>query len=212
MYIEIANKQHSLPCYRSTNNKMKFHLATLALTLHCLSSASSQTCGLPSGISSLLSGLLPASTQFLTKGPSPGYTQEFIVQGPYLPGAPFSPRQIPAVPNSQILQAGPQLVSNVGYQLGPQLANLPAVLSGPRGNVPVANYPSQLVNAPVIASYPNGKPCACGAPAGLVNPYLPPQSPVSALAPTTSNCLPAMVPTSSRCNYLRQIPIPPPSC
>lgn len=187
-------------------------LYTIALTLGCIATlASSQTCGRPSGISSLLSNLFPSS-QII----SPSCGQEYIIQGPSyavsnptVATVPYVPRQIPVVPNSQVYQTGPQLVSNVGYQVGPQLAtvaSLPGVLSKGCGTVPA------VANAPVVANYPNGKSCGCSAPAPLVNPYLPSQSPVSALAPTTSNCLPAMIPTGSRSNYLRKIPIPPPSC
>lgn len=67
--------------------------------------------------------------------------------------------------------------------------------------------------------------CACQAPASppvvlkeppvlpqrLVNPYLPAASPVSALAPTTSSLLPPADYRKCRCNFLRKIPIPPPT-
>ncbi|XP_026316375.1 uncharacterized protein LOC113227623 [Hyposmocoma kahamanoa] len=48
-------------------------------------------------------------------------------------------------------------------------------------------------------------------PAPLVNPFLPAASPVSALAPTTSSLLPPADYNNCRCNFLRKIPIPPPS-
>lgn len=48
-------------------------------------------------------------------------------------------------------------------------------------------------------------------PAPLINPFLPAASPVSALAPTTSSLLPPADYNNCRCNFLRKIPIPPPT-
>lgn len=50
--------------------------------------------------------------------------------------------------------------------------------------------------------------CPC-AQSSVVNPFLPIASPVSAFSPTTSNNLPP--PTQGRSQYLRKIPIPPPT-
>ncbi|KAJ2938198.1 hypothetical protein O0L34_g18537 [Tuta absoluta] len=44
-----------------------------------------------------------------------------------------------------------------------------------------------------------------------VNPFLPAASPVSAIAPPTSNLLPPAEINRPRCNFLRKIPIPPPT-
>ncbi|KAI5643707.1 hypothetical protein NE865_04298 [Phthorimaea operculella] len=44
-----------------------------------------------------------------------------------------------------------------------------------------------------------------------VNPFLPAASPMSAIAPPTSNLLPPAEINRPRCNFLRKIPIPPPT-
>lgn len=92
-------------------------------------------------------------------------------------------------------------------------------------NVPCQNVPAPVRNIVIPASNfvvptPNiqvpcmEQPCACTytgiAPQALVNPFLPAASPVSAIAPPTSNLLPPANLNQCRCNFLRKIPIPPP--
>ncbi|XP_031770348.2 BCL-6 corepressor-like protein 1 [Galleria mellonella] len=77
-------------------------------------------------------------------------------------------------------------------------------------SMPAVPYPVQMVQNKVYP-YAFPSPCSCPSPAPLVNPFLPAASPVSALAPPTSNMLPPINPTQVRSHFLRKIPIPPPS-
>lgn len=79
--------------------------------------------------------------------------------------------------------------------------------------VEILNPPMVIQNMPEIRM-PNvlerfESPCA--SPRALVNPFLPAASPVSALAPPNSNLLPPVSFQQSRSNFLRKIPIPPPT-
>lgn len=84
----------------------------------------------------------------------------------------------------------------------------------------VVEYPVEMArllqNVPVApcggpVAMVQEKPCPCSTPAPLVNPFLPAASPVSAIAPPVSSMLPPANLNSCRCNFLRKIPIPPPT-
>lgn len=68
---------------------------------------------------------------------------------------------------------------------------------------PVIQEKVYVTSPPAPCPYPNPPP--------LINPFLPAASPVSAIAPPTSSLLPPADIRGSRCNFLRKIPIPPPS-
>ncbi|XP_048001850.1 Golgi reassembly-stacking protein 2-like [Leguminivora glycinivorella] len=85
----------------------------------------------------------------------------------------------------------------------PSLPVSPSIL--PAINAPPFGAPL----LPGIASLP--APFLPGvAPLGLTNPFLPPASPISAIAPTVSSLYPPINPCFNGCKYLKKIPIPPP--
>uniref|UniRef100_A0A1E1WPN3 Uncharacterized protein n=1 Tax=Pectinophora gossypiella TaxID=13191 RepID=A0A1E1WPN3_PECGO len=88
----------------------------------------------------------------------------------------------------------------------------------PNGRAQIQNVPCpQYVEYPqidarqVMPMVPQLVPMEKPIPERLVNPFLPAASPVSALAPTTSSLLPPADVKNCRCNFLRKIPIPPPT-
>nr|XP_034838577.1 uncharacterized protein LOC117994734 [Maniola hyperantus] len=68
---------------------------------------------------------------------------------------------------------------------------------------------SEVIDMPLVIQ--ERYECPCLSPKALVSPFLPAASPVSAYAPPTSNLLPPATPNLGRNQFLRKIPIPPPT-
>ncbi|XP_032525109.2 uncharacterized protein LOC116776115 [Danaus plexippus] len=128
---------------------------------------------------------------------------------PAIPTMPTIPSPHMAVPNVPVVQpplavpSGPVAFPSgpVAYPSGPV-----AFPSGPVAFPPVPEITIPCPVPPVLQ-----EPCPCREPAALVSPFLPAASPVSAMAPPTSNLLPPVIPSQNRHHFLRKIPIPPPT-
>ncbi|KAJ2941511.1 hypothetical protein O0L34_g14557 [Tuta absoluta] len=116
--------------------------------------------------------------------------------------------------------ARPALPANLAALQAPRAA-LPAALLGAG---PTAIYPEIVMNSPVTVAPACGCGasqcscnglcnCGCGGPAlGCPNLFLPAASPMSAMSPQLlSPALPPVCPCQNKCQFLRKIPIPPPS-
>lgn len=130
----------------------------------------------------LPSGIMPANV--LPSGIMPAN----VLPNAYMPANVFPNAYVPptVLPNVPIYQT----------QVMPKLVE--AVDIPKRVNPVPVNPTFVITEQPVL-------------PAPLINPYLPAASPVSALAPPTSNLLPPADLNNSKCNFLRKIPIPPPT-
>lgn len=117
-----------------------------------------------------------------------GVTPANLLQNAFIPANMLSNAYMPALPTVPICQT----------EVKPRLVEAVDVPKRVCANPVQVTPPLVIKEQPVL-------------PASLVNPYLPAASPVSALAPTTSNLLPPADFKNCRCNYLRKIPIPPPT-
>ncbi|CAH0717140.1 unnamed protein product, partial [Brenthis ino] len=123
-----------------------------------------------------------------------------------------------AYPQETIYFKSPEVISQVVPNI-PVFPNVPVTAPAPTPVVPMAQLPMALPPAQpeIVYPYPavqekSNCPCsACAAPAPLISPFLPSASPISAWAPPTSNLLPPVIPSQSRSQFLRKVPIPPPT-
>lgn len=131
-----------------------------------------------------------------------------------------------AYPQETIYYKNPEVISQVVPNI-PLVPNMPVTAAAPIMPMapmpapvePMAPLPMSLPPAQpeIVYPYPavqekSNCPCsACAAPAPLISPFLPAASPISAWAPPTSNLLPPVIPGQSRTQFLRKVPIPPPT-
>ncbi|CAH2249605.1 uncharacterized protein LOC120625418 [Pararge aegeria] len=115
--------------------------------------------------------------------------------------------RMPEVP--RMIEA-PRTQQYIPNMPGGSVTKAPAMFSISEVNMPfmaIQNMP-ELISMPIPAQ--ERFECPYASPKALVNPFLPAASPVSALAPPTSNSLPPAT-LQGRSQFLRKIPIPPPT-